>query len=111
VRHPMLVLFSSLLIVCLLSVPSAVRAQDTPKAAKAADAATVPVNLNVATAEQLEKLPGVGPAMAKRILEYRQKNGGFKKIEELMNVRGIGEKAFLRMKPQLTVSAPKPNGQ
>jgi competence protein ComEA len=107
----MLLLFSSLLVLSLLSAPSGLLAQDTSKSAKAAEALSGPVNLNTATAEQLEKLPGVGPATAKRILEYRQKNGSFKKIEELMNVRGIGEKAFLRMKPQLTVTAAKPNGQ
>ena len=45
--------------------------------------------------------------MALRIVEYRQKNGGFKKIEDLMNVKGIGEKAFLKLKPHLTVSPPK----
>jgi competence protein ComEA len=65
------------------------------------------VNINTATADELEKLPGVGPAMATRIIEYRQKNGGFKKIEELMNVRGIGEKAFLTLKPQITLTPPK----
>ena len=63
-------------------------------AARAAARATAPVNLNTATASQLETLPGIGPATAKRIVEYREKNGGFKKIEELMNVRGIGEKSF-----------------
>ena len=111
VRHPVLMLFCSALALCLLSAPVGVLAQDAPKAARSQDAALTPVNLNSATAEQLEKLPGVGPATAKRILEYRQKNGGFKKIEELMNVRGIGEKTFLRMKPQLTLTAAKPNPQ
>ncbi|MEZ5318625.1 MAG: helix-hairpin-helix domain-containing protein [Vicinamibacterales bacterium] len=67
----------------------------------------VVVNLNTASAADLEKLPGVGPAMAARIVEYREKNGGFKKVEELMNVKGIGEKTFLKLKPQLTVSPPK----
>jgi competence protein ComEA len=45
--------------------------------------------------------------MAARIIEYRQKNGGFKKVEELMNIRGIGEKAFLKLKPLVTVTPPK----
>jgi len=83
--------------------------QDKPADAKAAPAQTV--NLNTAPAEQLERLPGVGPKTAVRIIEYRQKNGGFKKVEELMNVRGIGEKAFLKMKKQLTVAAPKADQQ
>ena len=43
--------------------------------------------------------------MAARILEYRQKSGGFKKVEELMNVKGIGEKSFLKLKPLITVTA------
>lgn len=66
------------------------------------------LNLNTATAAQLEALPGIGKATAERILEYRQKNGGFKKVEDLMNVRGIGEKSFLNLKPLITVTAPKP---
>jgi len=54
---------------------------------------------------ELETLPGVGARMAARIIEYRQKKGPFKKVEELMNVQGIGEKNFLKLKPQLTVGA------
>lgn len=65
------------------------------------------VNLNAATAAELESLPGVGPAVAARIIEYREKNGGFKKVEDLMNVRGIGEKTFLQLKPLVTVTPPK----
>ena len=65
------------------------------------------VNLNTATQADLEKLPGVGPATAKQILEYRQKNNGFKKVEELMNIKGIGEKSFLKLKPLVTVAPPK----
>ena len=68
---------------------------------------SAPVNINTATATELEALPGVGPAMAARIVEYRQKNGSFKKIEDLMNVKGIGEKSFLKLKPLVTVGAVK----
>jgi len=109
VRHPMLVLIACAIALCLLSIPATVLAQGDAKPAKTQDTASAPVNLNTATLDQLQKLPGIGPATAKRILEYRQKNGSFKKVEELMNVRGIGEKTFLRMKPQLTVAAAKPD--
>ena len=70
-------------------------------------AAAALVNLNTATAADLAKLPGIGPAVAARIVEYRQKNGSFKKIEDLMNVKGIGEKSFLKLKAHLSVSAAK----
>lgn len=74
------------------------------QAPAAAEKATV--NLNAATVEQLATLPGIGPKVAERILEYRTKNGGFKKIEELMNVKGIGEKSFLKIKPLVSVAKP-----
>jgi competence protein ComEA len=90
---------------------SLVLAQTPPVASSSAQASPAPqsaaLNLNTATKADLEKLPGVGPAMAQRILDYRQKNGAFKKAEELMNVQGIGEKSFLKLKPLVTVVPPK----
>jgi competence protein ComEA len=65
------------------------------------------LNLNTATKADLEKLPGIGPSMAQRILDYRQKNGPFKKVEELMNIQGIGEKSFLKLRTLITVAPPK----
>jgi len=61
------------------------------------------VNLNTATAEQLESLPGIGPSSAKNILEYRNKVGKFTRIEEIINIKGIGEKKFLKIKNRLTI--------
>ena len=61
------------------------------------------VNINTATAQQLAELPGVGDKLAARIVEYRQKAGGFKSAQELMNVQGVGEKNFARLQPHLTV--------
>jgi competence protein ComEA len=75
---------------------------------KPAAALPAVVNLNTATATQIATLPGVGEKAAQRIIEYREKNGGFKKIEELMNVKGIGEKSFLKLKPLITVGDSKP---
>jgi competence protein ComEA len=96
---------SALAIVSLLATaPHGVRAQTASRAAKAATTAGI-VNINTASAADLEGLPGIGAKTAARIIEYRQKNGPFKKIEELMNVRGVGEKNFLKLKPQITVTA------
>ena len=96
------------LLVCGLGVAT-VAAQDTGRRTSAASSASAsaPINLNTATVAQLETLPGIGKATAERILEYRQKNGSFKKVEDLMNVRGVGEKSFLKLKPLVTVSATK----
>jgi competence protein ComEA len=76
-------------------------AQESGKAA--APSSTQMVNLNSATVPQLEALPGIGRSPAEKIVEYRQKSGGFKKVEDLMNVQGIGEKSFLKLKPLVTV--------
>jgi competence protein ComEA len=92
------IMTAALLLVGLATAAFAGQDTATPAAA---------VNLNTATAQQLESLPGIGPATAQRILEYRQKSGGFKKVEELMNIRGVGEKSFLKLKPLVTITVPR----
>ena len=62
------------------------------------------VDLNRATIQELVELPGIGETVAARIVSYREENGGFRAPEELMNVRGIGEKTYLKLEPYLTVS-------
>ncbi|RYG24937.1 hypothetical protein EON82_08955 [bacterium] len=63
--------------------------------------ASGPVSLNTGSEAQLETLPGVGPATAQKILEYRQEHGGFSSVEEIQMVKGIGPKKFEKMKPFL----------
>lgn len=63
------------------------------------------VDLNKATASQLQEIPGIGPALANRIVEFREQNGPFKRIEDLMNVRGIGEKSFEKLRDRVTVGS------
>ena len=81
-----------------------VAAQQSPGAAQEAAAKTA-LNLNTANIDQLETLPGIGRKTAERIIEYRTKSGGFKRVEDLMNVKGIGEKSFLKLKPLVVVPA------
>ena len=83
-------------------------AKSNPPAAKPAAI----VNLNTASETDLQELPGIGSKVAARIVEYRTKKGPFKKIEELMNVQGVGEKSFLKLRSQITVAAKaEPAGQ
>ena len=64
----------------------------------------ISININTATAIELEQLAGVGPSTAKAIIEFRQKNGGFKTVEDLLNVRGIGPAKLSEILPQARVN-------
>lgn len=61
------------------------------------------ININTASKEELESLPGIGPTLAQRIIDYREKNGYFQSIEEIKNVSGIGDKKFEAIKDLITV--------
>ncbi len=61
------------------------------------------IDINHASAEEFEKLPGIGPELAKRIVRYREKHGPFRRIEDLMAVRGMGPKKWRAIRPYLRV--------
>lgn len=91
-----------LLVVVLFSTSTLVMSQATDSAKPAAVSSRV-VNINTAGQPELEALPGIGPSLAKRILEFRQKNGNFKSTSDLMAVSGIGERKFEQLKNLITV--------
>lgn len=62
-----------------------------------------PIDLNRATIDELMGLPGIGPVLAGRVIEYRETHGGFRSVEELLNVRGIGPKRLAQIRERLRV--------
>ena len=101
----------SLLALCLALPATAARtkggsAKKTRPAASSTATASGTVNLNAASAEQIALLPRVGIKAAQRIVEYRKANGNFKRIEDVMEVKGVGEKLFGSLRPHLSISGP-----
>ena len=72
----------------------------------ASQLAVAAVNLNTATKDELVALSGIGPARAQSILDYRSQHGGFKSVDELKDVKGIGARRFEKLKADFTVTAP-----
>ncbi len=96
------VLFTSVLsLVGLTGIAVAAQSQEAKPKAEA----ELRVDINEAGVSELTKLPGVGEQVAKRIVAYREENGPFEKAEDLMNVRGIGEKSFLKLQSRITVGS------
>jgi competence protein ComEA len=89
----MIVLFAA-------GLPATVHAQP----AKPGPSAGAPLDINQATAEELTALPGIGPAMADRIVAFREEHGKFRRVEDLMKVKGIGEKSFEKLRRSIKVS-------
>ena len=66
-----------------------------------------PIDLNRATAGELIQLPGVGEVIAKRIVDFREEHGPFKRVEDLMKVKGIGEKSLEKIRPYIRIGKAK----
>jgi competence protein ComEA len=71
--------------------------------APAGSGGQAPVNINTATLDQLETLPGIGPVLGQRIVDYRQQHGPFRSVEDLLNVSGIGDQRLADLRPMITV--------
>lgn len=69
---------------------------------------TPPLSINEASREELESLPGIGPALAARIVEHRERYGRFRRAEHLLLVRGISERRFLQLRPYVTAELKTP---
>lgn len=66
-----------------------------------------PIDLNTATIEQLQELPGIGPATAKAIIQFREKSGPLKRLEDLLVIHGISKARLEKLRPYVTVSPPR----
>jgi len=107
----MLPLMPSLALLCALSCSllSTARAEPPRRATdqqeqSAVTPANVPVvDLNSATASELEQLPGIGPSRALAILEFRKKHGGFSQISQLMRIKGIGRAMLRKLRPHVSL--------
>ncbi len=84
-------------------------ASSLPQKKKAPPAS--PLDLNVATVEQLEQLPGIGPATAKAIVQFREKSGPFRRVEDLLAIRGITKRKLETLRPYVTVQAAPKGGR
>jgi len=97
-----------LALVAALLVPAILPATAAGGSAAGAGGGTVPahrVNVNTAGVEELQTLPRIGPALARRIVEYREKAGPFRRVEDLLAVRGIGPKLLERLRGRVTVGS------
>ena len=98
-RPPHLLL--ALLVLACLALPSV--AAGSPEAADST-ASTGQVDINTAGIEELQSLPGIGPSLAQRIVDHRREHGPFRRVEDLLEIKGIGERSLDRMRDRITVS-------
>ncbi len=99
-----------LVLACALALavpPPAHAAEKGATSAAPAKSADATVDVNTATVDDLVKVPGIGDALAQRIVEFRTKNGPFERVDDLLKVRGIGEKSLEKLRPHLRAGARK----
>lgn len=100
------VLVLALVLVAAVSATPAARDAPGDAALRPVVESGAKVDLNLASAEELQAVPGIGPALSERIVRFREENGPFRRVDDLLKVRGIGEKSLEKMRPYLTVTPP-----
>lgn len=101
------ILLAAIVVVSAVSAPEALAADRKPDAAEAGSRVSALVDVNAATREELVAVPGIGETLAGRIVEFRSKNGPFQRVDDLLKVRGIGEKSLEKLRPYLRAGAAK----
>ncbi len=91
----------------LLICASGMNVEAAPSTAEADRSGIAPVDINRATADELTVVPGIGKATAERIVAFRDEHGPFKRTEDLLKIRGIGEKSFQKLRPYLVIRKKK----
>jgi competence protein ComEA len=97
IRKPLLV--SALALLLLVAASHGVEAADK--------SASGLLDINVATMAEFEELPGIGPALARKIVEFRKQNGSFRTVDDLLKIRGIGEKSLARFRDRIVAGKSK----
>jgi competence protein ComEA len=99
-----ILLAGGLLFMPFLAARGAAPTTETKKAMKAPQAPPPVIDINRASAQDFEKLPGIGPVIAGQIVAYREKHGPFRRVQDLLAVRRIGHKTWKEIRPYLKVS-------
>ncbi len=97
-------LLLAIVLACASAAPVAAASSAAPKAT-ASEAR--PVDLNTADSAALESVPGIGKSLSQRFVSFREKNGPFQSVDDLLKIQGVGEKSIQKLRPYLTVSKAK----
>jgi len=96
-----------MLVLALAGATAAPATAGQPAAPKAATSEARPVDINTADTAALESVPGIGKSLSQRIVAFREKNGPFQSVDDLLKVQGVGEKSIQKLRPYLTVAKAK----
>jgi len=106
-RSQIVTALSLVLVLALAGATAAPVAAAPPAAPNAAASEARPIDLNTADSAALESVPGIGKSLSQRILSFREKNGPFQSVDDLLKIQGIGEKSIQKLRPYLTVAKAK----